>query len=757
MATKRTYQPLQTNEQPAHQGTTLPLSRDVAVYYRQSSMKQVGNISTDMQQIDLPRHVKSLGWDECQIILIDEDEGVSGSKRIDERKGMSRLYNLIITQAIGTVAVQAEDRLFRDETQIQVNVFIDACVKSSVRVITPYFKYNFADKYEGAYHRLLFRMRAEQAADYLNSYVRGRLMAAKERMLLQGMWMGGNVPLGFMVDNRKMLSTGMPNPQWRKYEPFQPCAEVVVKLFETFVELGGNTSATLRYIFENGPYFPDFDDPEIKRTIPSGYAWAKPLRMLKRGNVYTTGSVALENMMTNPIYLGHWVHKGRIVAWNNHPPIVSEDLFFKAFNHLSEHCFDGSPNPDYRPRRRYEYSTDYKLRNPPTAIYTGLVGSYYEGQWRKANVSWVSAMKGYAYECHYRDLADNQHLFWSRHCNYFDTAITEMLHAKLRETFQKNLWEESLNPAQDDFDTEKRMLLHQRASVIQKMDALINNATFARSEAFLQALEIEYSNLEHEKKRLDAKIANIDMQEQQRDKFLKLAKQIQTTLDLWDEISTEMRQAVAQSFISEIVVNPFGKYKVVEVKICWRDDTSDTIHVAYRADGSPIWFPEEVETLTNLIEERADQLTISSALPNRNWYAIRLKAYEIIGERNFRISPKPIRDAEKYEDYLKRLERDGEQANRTSGNRWRDDELEILNDLLDKRATQLEIATALPIRTWEAIRKKAVYLRGDSSMVTEKGHLREAETISDYLSRTQTEAGAMPFLISENSSRQRRN
>lgn len=212
---------------PALPGS-LPLDRAVAVYYRQSSMKQVGNVSTDIQQLDLPRYVNSLGWSLDAILLIDEDEDVSGAKRIDERKGMSRPYNLIITGAIGTFAVQAEDRLFRYETQIQVNVFIDACVKNNVRVITPYFKYNFADKHEGPYHRLLFRMRAEQAADYLNSYVRGRLMAAKERMMLQGMWVGGNINLGFMVDDRKNLASGIPNPAWRRYVPFEPVAAVVV-------------------------------------------------------------------------------------------------------------------------------------------------------------------------------------------------------------------------------------------------------------------------------------------------------------------------------------------------------------------------------------------------------------------------------------------------------------------------------------------------------------------------------------------------
>lgn len=61
MPAKRTYQPHCTTETPTIPGV-LPTDRAVAVYYRQSSMKQVGNISTDMQQIDLPRYVNSLGW-----------------------------------------------------------------------------------------------------------------------------------------------------------------------------------------------------------------------------------------------------------------------------------------------------------------------------------------------------------------------------------------------------------------------------------------------------------------------------------------------------------------------------------------------------------------------------------------------------------------------------------------------------------------------------------------------------------------------
>ncbi len=122
------YKPQSNDASITLMPSALPLDRPIAIYYRQSSMAQVGNISTDMQQIDLSRYVTTLGWQANTIILIDEDEGVSGAKRIDEREGMSRLFDLIITGKIGAVAVQAEDRLFRDETQIQVNVFIDACL-----------------------------------------------------------------------------------------------------------------------------------------------------------------------------------------------------------------------------------------------------------------------------------------------------------------------------------------------------------------------------------------------------------------------------------------------------------------------------------------------------------------------------------------------------------------------------------------------------------------------------------------------------
>src|SRR5689334_6069085 len=92
--------------------TKLPFDRPIAVYYRQSTDAQIGNISTTIQTVDMVEYLFRLGWPKDRIIMIDMDGGVSGSTRIDERQGMRTLFELITTEQIGAVACQDEDRLF---------------------------------------------------------------------------------------------------------------------------------------------------------------------------------------------------------------------------------------------------------------------------------------------------------------------------------------------------------------------------------------------------------------------------------------------------------------------------------------------------------------------------------------------------------------------------------------------------------------------------------------------------------------------
>src|SRR5690348_11571324 len=86
--------------------------------------------------------------------------------------------------------------------------------------------------------------------------------------------------------------------------------------------------------------------------------------------------------------------------------------------------------------------------------------------------------------------------------------------------------------------------------------------------------------------------------------------------------------------------------------------------------------------------------------------------------------------------------------NGTSGNRWTNDEIEVIEERLAGRATQLEIAAALRYRSWQAIRRRIILLRGRRFAIPETGRLEDGETYEDYLSREPSVAGTMTFQVS---------
>ena len=252
----RTFRPAVEDAPSSILPTELPTDRPVAIYYRQSTFTQVGNVSTVMQMVDLPDDMKRRGWSEENIILIDSDAGMSGAKRIDERPGMSRLMSLIESSSIAAVACQDEDRLFRDVTQIQVNTFIEACRASRVWVITPFMTYIFHDEVHGDTHKTIFRLKSQQAADYLK-LLKTRLGGARKRLMKEGRWAGAKIPVGYMADMRQALPNGAKNPDFRRFLPFEPFAKVVREHFRIYLEAEGNLWVTMQRLRDEGISFPD--------------------------------------------------------------------------------------------------------------------------------------------------------------------------------------------------------------------------------------------------------------------------------------------------------------------------------------------------------------------------------------------------------------------------------------------------------------------------------------------------------------------
>ncbi|MCI0711194.1 MAG: recombinase family protein [Chloroflexi bacterium] len=435
-----TYRRAEPENKDPYRAQPLPVGRPVAVYYRQSSEAQIGNISTTLQTVDMVEHLVRLGWAPESVIMIDMDAGISGMKTIEERPGMSRLFDMIEHQAIGAVAAQDVDRFFRDLTQIQTNIFIDACRRNNVLVLTPTMVYDFGHATQGRYHMQMFREQAQRAADYLEFHIKGRLVKSRQWRQQRGMWTGRPMAPGYVVDLRATLPDGSANANHRKYVPFEPYAAVIRQYFELFRQYNGVGVHTGRHIQEHGPFFPEVT-PEM---VPEGFKFYSKLqhRSAITGK-WCPASASLRHFLTNVVYIGHWVHRDVIVQWDNHEPIVPLDLFMYAFNRLSKTDFFGDPNPDYQPHRQYKRQPKATRREPyPT--YAGLIFSDdmpHKPHQRLAAV-WNNHSETYQY-CFYE--AGGRSNIWNIRAHFLDPVVDYMLLDRLQATtLDEHLWQEAL-------------------------------------------------------------------------------------------------------------------------------------------------------------------------------------------------------------------------------------------------------------------------------------------------------------------------
>lgn len=624
----------------------LPTHRPIAIYYRQSTDAQVGNVSTSMQTVDMVEHLKRLGWTDGHIIMIDMDGGISGTTKIDERPGMRMLFDLITGGEVGAVACQDEDRLFRDVTQIQVNIFIEACRSSSVFVLTPTMVYDFADELTGLFHARQFRFKSEMAAEYINSIIRGRLHRAKNRLMLEGRWAGPGIPPGYMIDMRKTLPDGSKNLNWRRYVPFEPYAEVVREYFRLFLVNSGQLRATVRHIHDHGPYYPDPNTclpPEGFRVV---------YRIHNYGNGYCPGRTGLYNLLTNAAYLGHWMFKDAVALWNNHPPIVDTDIFYQAFNYLSEVTLQGKPNPDYRPIQENARPMAEKDRPVDRPLLSGLIESEDTGELAKVGTHWVGPMQHYTYVL-WAQHPDDRYV-WGRKAEIIDEAVVALLREKLEATFDSEAWEQTLEKAAEEFEKSHKRAQAQLRSLEGVMDNLIVSLETLDNGEMVRKVQERYEQAKSEHARLSAELAEASDDSQRLAAVRALKKNIAPTLENWKDLERGEKREVVHAFIERVKATAIGN-AALRLNIHWRDNSVNQVLVRSNASHTPHWLPDETERLLELYDNDVSQIEIAREFPDRDWNSIGNKLYRLRGTTTLRHNAKPIKNRETYQDYLDRV------------------------------------------------------------------------------------------------------
>src|SRR6266699_2204298 len=203
--------------------------RYTAVLIRQSDHKaEADHIFSRESQLKLVYYAIRLRGDEDNkmVRLYDEGAGVSGQKRIDQRKELNRLYGDIKAGIIGSLVIIHEDRLFRDEFHTNDTTFIKLLAEYDVLLFVRTDQREYDCTKASDRNSLLEKMIASR--NYLDDHVLGRMNGSQEAKALQGLFDGRNLPMGFVTRGKKKEQIML---------IYEPWAIVIRWLFARFREL----------------------------------------------------------------------------------------------------------------------------------------------------------------------------------------------------------------------------------------------------------------------------------------------------------------------------------------------------------------------------------------------------------------------------------------------------------------------------------------------------------------------------------------
>lgn len=595
----------------------LPLGKPVSVYYRQSSEGQIGNISTTLQTVDMVEHLIAQGWQREQINMIDMDAGISGQKKISERPGMSLLYRQIENGEIGLVAAQDVDRFFRDLTQIETNIFIDACRRNNVQVLTPSFVYDFAHPTQGRYHMQMFRDHAQRAADFIEYHVRGRLVKSRHWRAERGMWTGRKITPGFMVDMREKLPDGSSNPDWRKYRRFDLYADVVLAYFELFRANEGNLSKTWKQIEAEGPYLPDLTDD----MVPTGFKTTDHLKRRSRvTGMLTPSQSGFQQLLVNVAYIGHWIHQQVIVEWHNHEAIIPNDLFMYAYNRISQTDFYGEPNPHYVPYRPWiRHDKADRPEAPPT--YSNLLYTddlEHDPHHRLATV-WNTWAQKYQYQLY--DYSRTQSNVWNIRAFIVDEIVDEMLLERLKATtIDEDVWQTALTSLDHGDHAEVRRLEAAIKQAETAKDNLIASLTTLSHPEMVERAEARYKALEGEVQSLRAELVRLKSGKNKRINLAEAKPVLETVIARWDDVPRQERRSLFEAFATHIHLTKITRHTKT-VTVHWRDGSTVFKNATHKSKGY-FWDEDDLHKLSSMVENNVDQVWILREFPHYTWRAL---------------------------------------------------------------------------------------------------------------------------------------
>ncbi|PBC00890.1 recombinase family protein [Mesorhizobium sp. WSM3860] len=259
-----------------------------AVYTRKSSEE---GLDMEFNSLDAQRDAceayvasqRAEGW----VLVPDryDDGGLSGATL--ERPALKRLLKDVGAGLIDIVVVYKIDRLSRSLTDF--SKLVETFEANDVTFVSVTQSFNTTTSMGRLTLNILLSF-AQFEREVIGERIRDKFAASRRK----GMWMGGNVPLGYRVENRKLIV-------------HEEEAATVRMIFQRFLQSGSATT--------------------LARTLT-----AEGLRR-KNGKAFDKG--LLYKLLSNRVYIGEAVHKGASYP-GEHKAIISRDLWDKVRSIIAE-------------------------------------------------------------------------------------------------------------------------------------------------------------------------------------------------------------------------------------------------------------------------------------------------------------------------------------------------------------------------------------------------------------------------------------
>jgi len=215
-----------------------------------------------------------------------DDGGFSGGNL--ERPALKQLLEDVAANKIDTIVVYKVDRLTRSLADFAK--IVEALDARGVSFVSVTQQFNTTTSMGRLTLNILLSF-AQFEREVTGERIRDKIAASKRR----GMWMGGNVPLGYDVKERKLIV----NPEE---------AKTVRRIFRLYLEAGCVRGLKVR-----------LDEEGIRSKVRRGTSGGR-----SGGSSFSRG--ALYKILNNNIYLGEISHKGQCYP-GEHESIVLRELW----------------------------------------------------------------------------------------------------------------------------------------------------------------------------------------------------------------------------------------------------------------------------------------------------------------------------------------------------------------------------------------------------------------------------------------------